>query len=166
VKWISTLKNKIADDISRLKVTNLPHSAPHYDFLQLKIKTGPQGTQSMLFLPPESQATLCNLENIVNAKMSLVKQGSGDETARFRHAVYIDWTKRKVVPDPCGNQPGYSCIISCFVENLMLDNNCHFKTVKGYVESINTLFKLRGFAILIDFSDKQNMCTRLIDEIE
>jgi hypothetical protein len=48
----------------------------------------------------------------------------------------------------------------------MLDKNCCFKTVKGYVESINTLFKLRGFAIPIDLSDKQNMCTRLIDEIE
>ncbi len=35
-KWISMLKNKITDDISRLKVTNLPHSAPHYDFSQLK----------------------------------------------------------------------------------------------------------------------------------
>jgi hypothetical protein len=48
----------------------------------------------------------------------------------------------------------------------MLDKNCHFKTVKGYVESINTLFKLRGFAIPIDLSDKQNMCARLIDKIE
>ena len=48
----------------------------------------------------------------------------------------------------------------------MLDNNCRYKTVKGYVESINTLFKLRGFAIPIDPSDKQNTCTRLIDEIE
>jgi hypothetical protein len=35
-KWISTLKNKIADNISRLKVTNLPHSTSHYDFSQLK----------------------------------------------------------------------------------------------------------------------------------
>ena len=98
--------------------------------------------------------------------MSLITQGSGDETAHFRQAVYIDWTKRKLIPDPCGDQPGYSCVISCFVENLMLDKNCRFKTVKGYVESINTLFKLRGFAIPIDFSDKQNLCTRLIDEIE
>jgi hypothetical protein len=120
----------------------------------------------MSFLPLKSQAALHNLENIVNEKMSLVKQGSGDETTRFRQAVYIDWTKRTLIPDSCGNQPGYSCIISCFVENLMLDNNSHFKTVKGYIESMNTLFKLRGFAIPIDLSDKQNMCTRLIDDIE
>ncbi len=120
----------------------------------------------MLFLPPESQATLRNLEDIINKKMSLIKQGSGDEIARFRQAVYINWTKRKLIPDPCGDQPGYSCIISCFVENLMQDKNCRFKTVKGCVESTNTLFKLRGFAIPINLSDKQNMCKRLIDEIE
>jgi hypothetical protein len=120
----------------------------------------------MSFLLPESQAALRNLEDIMNKKMSLIKQGSGDETACFRQAVYIDWTKRKLIPDPCIDQPRYSCVISCFVENLMLDNNCHFKTVKEYVESINTLFKLRSFAIPIDLSDKQNMCTRLIDKIE
>jgi hypothetical protein len=98
--------------------------------------------------------------------MSLVKRGSGDEATCFRQAVYIDWTIKKHIPDSCGGQQGYSCVISCFVENLVLDNNCRYKTVKGNVESINTLFKLRGFAIPIDFSDKQNMCTRLIDEIE
>ncbi len=120
----------------------------------------------MYFLPPVSQAALRNLENIINAKMSLIKQGSGDETTHFRQAVYIDWTIKKHIPDSCGGQPGYSCVISCFVINLILDNNCRYKTVKGYVESINTLFKLRGFTIPIDLSDKQNMCTRLIDEIE
>jgi hypothetical protein len=56
--------------------------------------------------------------------------------------------------------------MSCFVENLMLDKNCCFKTVKRYVDGINTLFKLRGFAIPIDLSDKQNMCTRLVNKIE
>ena len=120
----------------------------------------------MSCLPPESQADLRNLNDIINKKMSLIKRGSRDETAHFRQAVYIDWTKRKLIHDPCGDQPGYSCVISCFVENLMLDKNCHFKLVKGYDESINTLFKLRGFVIPIDLSDKQNVCTRLIDEIE
>ncbi len=39
VKWISTLKNKIADDISRLKVTNLLRSTSHYDSSQLNRTT-------------------------------------------------------------------------------------------------------------------------------
>ena len=48
----------------------------------------------------------------------------------------------------------------------MLDNNSRSKTVKGYVESINILFKLRGFPIPVDLSDKNNMCTKLIDALE
>jgi hypothetical protein len=35
-KWISTLDNKIADDVSRLKATNLSTNTPHYDFTKLK----------------------------------------------------------------------------------------------------------------------------------
>jgi hypothetical protein len=48
----------------------------------------------------------------------------------------------------------------------MLDNNDCSKTVKGYGESVNTLFKLRGFPIPVDLSDKNNTCTRLIDTME
>jgi hypothetical protein len=48
----------------------------------------------------------------------------------------------------------------------MLDNNCHSKTVKGYVESINTLFKLREFPIPVDLSNRNNTCTRLIDALK
>ena len=48
----------------------------------------------------------------------------------------------------------------------MLDNNSHSKTVKGYAESINTLFRLRGFPVPVDLSNKNNMCTRLIDALE
>jgi hypothetical protein len=35
-KWISTLDNKIADDVSRLKATNLSTDTSHYDFSKLK----------------------------------------------------------------------------------------------------------------------------------
>ncbi len=48
----------------------------------------------------------------------------------------------------------------------MLDNNSRSKTVKGYAECINTLFRLRGFPVPVDLSDKNNMCTRLIDALE
>jgi hypothetical protein len=48
----------------------------------------------------------------------------------------------------------------------MLDNNSCSKTAKGYVESINTLFKLRGFPIPVDLSNRNNTCTRLIDAME
>ena len=48
----------------------------------------------------------------------------------------------------------------------MLDNNSRSKTVKGYAESINTLFRLREFPVPVDLSNKNNMCTRLIDALE
>ena len=35
-KWISTLHNKIADDVSRLKATNPSNTTLHYDFAKLK----------------------------------------------------------------------------------------------------------------------------------
>ena len=35
-KWINTLDNKIANDVSRLKATNLSTNTPHYDFTKLK----------------------------------------------------------------------------------------------------------------------------------
>ena len=35
-KWISTLQNKIADDVSRLKATNPSSNTLHYDFAKLK----------------------------------------------------------------------------------------------------------------------------------
>ena len=71
-----------------------------------------------------------------------------------------------LIPDPCGEHPGYQRVVSCFIENLMLDNNSRSKTVKGYAESINTLFRLRGFPVPVDLSNKNNMCTRLIDALE
>jgi len=48
------------------------------------------------------------------------------------------------------------------MEQLMLDHNSRSATVRGYVESINTLFKLRNFDPPADLSDRTNMCTKII----
>ncbi len=44
----------------------------------------------------------------------------------------------------------------------MLDHNSRSATVRGYVESINTLFKLQNFDPPADLSDRTNMCTKII----
>ena len=44
----------------------------------------------------------------------------------------------------------------------MLDHNSWSATVCGYVESINTLFKLRNFDPSADLLDRTNMCTKII----
>ena len=48
------------------------------------------------------------------------------------------------------------------MEQLMLDHNSRSATVRGYVESINILFKLRDFDTPADLSDRTNMCTKII----
>ncbi len=52
------------------------------------------------------------------------------------------------VPDPCGHQRGYQCIIAIYIKYLMIGINFRNKdflrsaTVQGYASSINLLFKL------------------------
>jgi hypothetical protein len=44
----------------------------------------------------------------------------------------------------------------------MSDHNSWSKTLRGYVESINSLFCLCNLPIPADLSDRANMCTRII----
>ncbi len=94
--------------------------------------------------------------------MSRLKSDSELETARFRQAVYIEFCKSKSIPDPCGSQAGYERIIACFIEQLMMDHNSRSATVRGYVEAINILFRLRNLDIPADLSDRTNMCFKII----
>ena len=76
--------------------------------------------------------------------------------------MYLNFAKKHGIQDPCGSEPGYQRIIACFAEQLMLDHNSRSATVRGYVDSINTLFKLRNFDPPADLSDRANMCTKII----
>ena len=48
------------------------------------------------------------------------------------------------------------------MEQLMLDHNSRSATVRGYVESVNILFKLGDFDPPADLLDCTNMCTKII----
>ena len=99
------------------------------------------------------QASLADLGHIVDAKMSRLKSDNELETARFRQAVYIRFTKMHNISDPCGSQSGFEKIIACFIEQLMFDHNSCSATVCEYVEAINTLFWLCNLDIPADLSD-------------
>jgi hypothetical protein len=114
------------------------------------------------FLPAKSQASLAPLGNHVDKEMSRLKPDSELETTRFRQAVYIKFTKRNHMPNPCSSKPGYKRIVACFIERLMVDQNSWSTTVHGYAESINTLFQLRNLPALANLSDQTNMCARII----
>jgi hypothetical protein len=118
------------------------------------------------FLPAKSRAALGDLGNLVDANIARLEQGASLETSRFRQAQFIKWCNQKLIPDPCGNEPGYEWTVACFAENLMFDCNSHSATVQGYVESINKLFALRSFPIPADLKDKDNMVAKLIHASE
>jgi hypothetical protein len=113
-------------------------------------------------LPAESKIALSNLGNIVDPKMSRLKSDSELKTAQFRQAVYMNFTKNHCTPDPSRNKPGYEYIIACFIEKLMLDHNSQSKTVRGYVESINSLFRLCNLPIPANLSNRMNTCAKTI----
>ena len=48
----------------------------------------------------------------------------------------------------------------------MSDHNSRSKTLRGYIESINLLFRLRNFPIPADLSNRTNMCARIISARE
>jgi hypothetical protein len=116
----------------------------------------------LLFLPAESRAALNDLGRFIDPKLARLKQGSAIETERFRQAQYLKLCKDKLIPNPCGSEPGYERIIACFIKNLMLDCNSRSATAQGYAQSINKLFEYRGLPIPVDFSDKENTAVKLL----
>ena len=71
-----------------------------------------------------------------------------------------------LIPDPIGNDRGYTLILACFIEQLMHDHNSQSTTVCGYIRSINILFQLRNCTIPADLSDKENICSKIIKSRE
>jgi len=94
--------------------------------------------------------------------MSRLKQDTSIGTTRFRQAVYLNWTRRMLIPDPIGHDRGYTLIIACFIKQLMHDHNPQSTTVCGYIQSINILFQLHNCTIPADLSDKENIGSKII----
>ncbi len=124
--------------------------------------TGTQEAESLQFLPAESQASLAALGHIVDKKMSKLKADSELETTRFRQAVNLNFINKHCIQDPCGKEPGYKRIITCFIKQLMMDHNSWSATVRGYVEAINALLWLRKFDAPANLTDRANMCSKII----
>jgi hypothetical protein len=94
--------------------------------------------------------------------MTRLKQDTSIGTTRFRQAVYLNWTRRMLIPDPIGHNWGYTLIVACFIEQLMHDHNSQLTTGCGYIWNVNILFRLRNCTIPADLSDKENICSKII----
>lgn len=107
----------------------------------------------------------------VDREMAMSRADSDIETQAARQAHYIRWTQLVGIPDPCGSQPGYERILAIYAKYLMLGINylnktgVRSKTVKGYMESINTLFELRGMKPPADFSEPSNVVNILVSNL-
>jgi hypothetical protein len=150
-KWISTVKNVIADRILRLKATHTESTnSPSYDYSNLKQDHKELKACSFFQLSYKLLSFLWEI--LLTKKMSRFKSDSEIETTQFRQAAYINWMKSHCIPNPYGPKLGYECIVACFIKQLMLDQNSCPPTVQGYVESINTLFWLWDLPIPANLS--------------
>jgi len=166
-KWISTSQNTIADEMSRLKKNK------QIALFCLRItQTEIQGAESLSFLSAESRDALNDLGHLVDREFSMSKSNDAIETEWARQAHFIEWCQKKQMKDVCGNQPGWTRIIACYGKDLMLDTNWNNKnelrsqTVRGYFNAVNNIFLLRDFHAPVNFDDKQNMTSEIVQNSE
>ena len=92
------------------------------------------------------------------------------EGARQSH--YIAWCSIIGIPDPCGPEYGYQRIVAIYIKYVMLGYNYTNKadvcsaTARGYADSVNTLFDLRGYKLPANFSDPNNTVNILIANLK
>jgi hypothetical protein len=67
-----------------------------------------------------------------------------------------------LIPNPVGQDQGYTFILACFIEKLMNNHNLQSATVCGYIRSVNILLKLCNCTIPVDLSDIENICMKIV----
>jgi hypothetical protein len=93
------------------------------------------------------------------------------ETEAACQAHYIQWGLIMGILNPCGHQKGYQHIVAIYIKYLMSGVDFRNKdylrlaTVRGYVTSINLLFRLRGMKAPVDTSNPNNMAGILINNL-
>ena len=126
----------------------------------------------MSFLPTESQASLDAMGYRVDAEMAKSRGSSDLETRRSRQAHYLAWASSHGIVDPVGNEPGWERLMAIYAKYVMLGVNyrnkfdVRSKTVRGYVEAACNLFSLRGYSEPVDFTDRHNMASTIVYNLE
>lgn len=107
----------------------------------------------------------------VDRELAQSRQGTEIETEAARQAHYIKWADILGIPDPCGSYPGYQRIVAIYIKYVQCGVNINniksirSATVRGYAESVNTLFRLRNMPAPADLSDPNNMSAMLINNM-
>ena len=116
----------------------------------------------MSALVTEFTPDLAYLHSINNKAKSISKGAQELKTTRARQAHYLAWCHHYKVLNPVDDNPSYKILMGMYLQNVRLGNNYHnkqtvrSKTLKGYAESVNQLFSLRGMPLPFHSEDKRN----------
>jgi hypothetical protein len=107
----------------------------------------------------------------VDREITQSRRGPDLETEAAWQAHYIKWAKIFGIPDPCGYYKGFVRIVAIYIKYVQCGINYNIKqvlwsvTVRGYVEVVNNLFKLRSFSPPADLSNPNNMMAILLNNM-
>ena len=107
----------------------------------------------------------------VDREVAMSRQDKEIETEAARQSHYIFWCSIIGIPDPCGNEIGYQCIVAIYIKFVMCGINYYNKdvlrssTLRGYATTVNTLFQLRGYKQPTELSNPSNMPGIIINNL-
>lgn len=123
-------------------------------------------------LPAQSIATFDSLEDDLDREFANSGGSKALETQRSRQACYLKYARRHLLPDPCGQGPGWDRILAHYVKEVILGINIQNKdslrseTIKGYAAEAIRLFRYRGFPDPFHFNDNNSMAATILRNYE
>ena len=109
---------------------------------------------------------------VVEREITKSRTSQDFKTIRARQAHYIQWCLSKNIKDPVGPQPGWELVVSYYIKFVMTGVNYNnlatlrSATCRGYAEDVSKLFVLRDFPSPVDFDDKTNWTTTLVNNLK
>ncbi len=166
-QWISTIDNKIADNISHLKKQSDNNSSPAFEYYS---QTDVPGAETLFFLSYSARAHLADMGHCVDQEMAQSRRGPDLETEAARQTHYIKWPK-SLAYQIHGYYEGFIKIVAIYIKYVQCGVNYNNKqvlrsaTVQGYAKAVNNLFKLRSFSPQVNLSDPNNMTAILLNNM-
>jgi hypothetical protein len=83
----------------------------------------------VLFLLASARANLSHMGDCVDREVAMSQRDKKVEIEAARQSHYIFWCSIIGIPDPCGNEIGYQCIIAIYAKFVMWGINYYNKEV-------------------------------------
>ena len=112
------------------------------------------------------------MECAVEREVAKSRTSQDIKTIRARQAHYIQWCLSKSIKDPVGPESGWEHVMSYYIKYVMIGVNYNnlatlrSATYGGYAEDVALLFTFRGFPSPVDFRDKTNRTTIIVNHLK